>query len=637
MELLELILFLLVAIVASSLLDRIVRGVSLPLVQIALGAVIAFALPISLTDGIDFELLFILFIAPLHFNESRHVDSSELWRNRFGIASLVTGLVLATMAAVGFSLHALLPAIPLAACLAVGAAMGSSDATAITALSREFRFGKRHESLLAGEALLNDVTGTVGFSCAIGVAVSGSFSLAHAGEEFALDLFGGMAAGLVLGFAFWLLLLAVRKFGLESPTVHVVLELLAPFVIYLACEQLHLGGVIAVVMAGMLISLLPQKRTAATARLRMQSASVWKTLEFVLNGTIFVVLGMQLPRVLTSALGGGLFDAAAFVGIVVAVTLVLEAVRFLWILGMDMVDARCRGISVRKCLRRISLKSTLAMTFAGPKGGVTLALILTIPYVVASGDAFPYRSELLSLASGVILCTLLLANFALRLLAPRKAHEKRSKPYVDAEIVLLERVIASIQADSHLTGSVKGDPAAPGAGERPASEGAKAPAQQAEAGGPQGAPGASAACPEDPRRPSARGGAPLPEEVDEPATAIVMKRYADRLAELAPHASPEVAARARRLAARVEELYDASDAIAQALADIEEDDSTDAEGITAHMMALSMVREAVVDIQDQALSRELEYIKEMRRAGELSPAHARDLRNDVYVQQMVEE
>ena len=245
-------------------------------------------------------------------------------------------------------------------------------------------------------------------------------------------------------------------------------------------------------------------------------------------------------------------------------------------------------------------------------------LILTIPFSVASGDAFPYRAELLSLASGVILCTLLLANFALRLFAPRKAHEKRSKPYVDAEIVLLERVIASIHADSRFTGSVKVDP------------------DEAHEG--DGAPADPAAALEAPLQLTRHDDidALLPEEVDEPATAIVMKRYADRLVELIPYAGPEAAERARILAARIEELYQASDAIADALQDIEEDEETDADGITAHMMALNMVREAVIDIQDQALTRELECIKGMRRAGELSPAHARDLRNDVYVQQMVE-
>ncbi|HIS39633.1 MAG TPA: sodium:proton antiporter [Candidatus Aphodovivens avistercoris] len=605
MELLELILFLLVAIVASSLLDQIVRGVSLPLVQIALGAVIAFALPGALSEGIDFELLFILFLAPLHFNESRHVDSGALWRNRWGIASLVTGLVLATMAVVGGTLHALVPAIPLAACLALGAAMGSTDAMAVTQLAKEFRFGKRHEALLNGEALLNDVMGTVAFKCAIGVAASGAFSLTHAGEEFALELFGGMAAGAVLGVAFWLLLTGVRRFGLDNPTVHVVLELLAPFVIYLICEQLHLAGVIAVVMAGMALSLLPQKRTAATARLRMQAASVWKTFEFVMNGIIFVVLGMQLPRVLTLALDHGALGAAGIVAVVLAVAVALEAVRFLWIFGMDLVDAVRRGAGARSCFTRRGLKGTLAMAFAGPKGGITLALLLTMPAATAAGEAFPYRDELLSIASGVILCTLLLANFALRLLAPRKAHEKRSRAYVDAEIALLERVVASIQADSHLTGAVKGN------------------AGEAAADAREGAAGAAQAA-----------GVPLPQEVDEPATAIVMKRYADRIVELAPEASPEVAARGRVLAARCGELYESSDAIAEALADIEDDE---ADGITAHMMALGMVREAVIDIQDQALARELEFIKAMRRAGELSPEHARALRNDVYVQQMVGE
>lgn len=632
MELFELVLFLLIAILASSLLDQIVRGVSLPLVQIALGAVIAFAFPLSLTDGIDFELLFVLFIAPLHFNESRHVDSGELWRNRWGVFSLVTGLVLLTMAAFGGAMHALVPAIPLAACLALGAAMGSSDAAAVTQLTKEFRFGKRHEALLAGEALFNDVTGTVGFQCAIAVAVSGAFSLVHAGEEFALELLGGLAAGAVMGALFWLLLRGVRRLGLDNPTVHVVLELLAPFVVYLTCEQIHVGGLVAVVMAGMVHSLLPHERTASTARFRMQAQSVWKTLEFVLNGIIFVVLGMQLPRALTQAVGEGALGALQFVGVVVALTLVLEAVRFAWILGLDAVGAKRRGAPVRSCFTRQALKGTLAMAFAGPKGGVTLALVLTVPFATAAGDALGWRPELLSLASGVILCTLLLANFALRLLAPRKAHEKRTRSYVDAEVVLLERVIAFIQHDSAATGAVRDQDAPSVTGPLSLSD-----VEAALSRAKERAQGAASRLSEA-RLPD--GGVSvaelLPDEVDEPATAIVMKRYADRLRELAGGASPQAKARALELADRVDGLYDASDALAEALRSVEDDQGGDSDVLGAHMRAVGLVREAVVDIQDQALARELECIKGMRRAGELSPEHARELRNDVYVQQMVE-
>ena len=654
MELLELILFLLVAVVASSLLDQVLRGVSLPLVQILLGAVIAFVFPFSSDINIDAELLLILFIAPLHFNESRHVDSGELYRNRFGIASLVTGLVLVTMAAVGGTLHAIIPAIPLAAALAFGAAMGSTDAAAVTALAKDMKFGRRHEALLNGEALFNDVTGTVGFQCAIGVVVSGAFSLTHAGEEFAFDLFGGMVVGVALGFAFWGLVTLLRRFGLENPTVHVALELLAPFIIYLICEQapVHIGGVIAVVSAALTISLLPHRRTATSARQRLQAASVWKTIEFVLNGVIFVVLGMQLPRVLMPAVeGAGAADVWLLVGAVIAVVVVLEAVRFAWILGLDLVDARRRGRPLRTCFSRRNLKGTLGMTFAGPKGGVTLALMLTIPLTVAPGEAFPLRNEILFLTSGVILCTLLLANFAVRKLVPAKVHDKRRRGRSDAEIKLTMRVIESIQADAHFTGSVKGQAAFEAMG---VDASGNALAGNAQAGGlsdgmPEGEKDADR--PDDARAGGLLGdvaaagskagdtaagsaGDGLADEVDEPATAIVMHRYADRIRELLPNASPAVAAEGRAVVAHCDELYERADAIADALEHIDDDDEEET-GLPAHMIALQLVGDAVDDIQDQALARELEFIKEAVKAGELTADHARELRNDVYVQKLV--
>ena len=619
MELLELILFLLIAVVASSLLDQVLRGVSLPLVQILLGVIIALVLPLSGDLSIDAELLLILFIAPLHFNESRHVDSGELYRNRFGIASLVTGLVLLTMVAVGGALHALIPAVPLAAALAFGAAMGSTDAAAVTSLAKDMKFGRRHEALLNGEALFNDVTGTVGFQCAIAVVVSGSFSLAHAGEEFAIELFGGMLLGAVLGVAFWGVVSLLRRFGLENPTVHVVIELLAPFIVYLVCEQIHAAGVIGVVAAGMTISLLPHKRTASTAKQRLQASGVWKTLEFVLNGVIFVVLGMQLPHVLQPALETSSVDAGLLIAAVVALTAVLEIVRFVWILGLDLVEARRRGRPLRVCFSRRNLKGTLGMAFAGPKGGVTLALMLTMPLTVASGEAFPLRTELLFLTSGVILCTMLLANFAVRKLVPHKPHEKRTKAYADAEINLLMRVIASIQADAHFTGAVTRGAAADAA---PAGSGAGAASGELRASAEAVAAGGTSAAPL------------LPEEVDEPATAIVMHRYADRVRDLLPHASSEVAAQARAVVARCDELYEQADAVAEALDAIDDADEEEA-GLPAHVLALKLVGEAVDDIQDQALARELEYIKAAHRAGDLSAEHARELRNDVYVQKLV--
>ena len=214
--------------------------------QIALGAALALAVPTPLEWGIDPELLLILFIAPLHFNESRHVDSGALWKNRWGIASLSVGLVFAIVAACGATLHALLPAVPLAAACALGGAMGSTDAVAVTALTHDRRFGRRHEALLKGEALFNDVTGTVVFQCCSTILATDHSRFCTRARSSPLDLFGGFFGGLIMGLLCRGLCDAAPHGILDNPHAHVMLELLLPFVIYLAAKSLHIGAVIAV-------------------------------------------------------------------------------------------------------------------------------------------------------------------------------------------------------------------------------------------------------------------------------------------------------------------------------------------------------------------------------------------------------
>lgn len=639
METFELILFLLTAVIASSILDKFLPPLSLPLVQIALGAVLALAVPTQLEWGIDPELLLILFIAPLHFNESRHVDSGALWKNRWGIASLSVGLVFAIVIACGATLHALLPAVPLAAACALGGAMGSTDAVAVTALTHDRRFGRRHEALLKGEALFNDVTGTVVFQCCLTLLATGSFSLLHAGEEFALDLFGGFFGGLVMGLLAWGLLQVLRRTGLDNPTLHVMLELLLPFVIYLAAKSLHIGAVIAVVASGLMLSLLPQRHTAATARTKLQAQSVWTTLEFVLNGIIFVVLGMQLPRLMEPAAEGSLGDPATLLGVVVVLTLVLEAVRFAWLLAMDIRAAVAQGKGARSCFAPEALRGMLAMALAGAKGGITLSLMLTLTAGAALSAAG--RATLVSIASGMIVLTLVLADFAVPALAPSKYSARRTRARVDAEIDLMLDVIASVEADASFTGAVKD------------ASGSAEDSREAEAG--DAANGGNSA--------SGEGAPPL---IDEPATVIVMHRYAEILEELAPAASPVAAARARAEVARVGSLYDQLDDIARRAAQWDEsedgveeeapDDRTvrprrsrrerlnadrpgargpAAPSLSDQFRQMRETHDAVEEVQAQALVRELQLIKAMVADGSIDAAHAKDLRNDVYIQQLV--
>jgi len=349
-----------------------------------------------------------------------------------------------------------------------------------------------------------------------------------------------------------------------------------------------------VVMAGMVISFLPHRHTPQTARQRMQAKGVWDTLGFILNGIIFVLLGMQLPRFIAPAADGGFGDPLLMFGVVIALTLVLELLRFAWIAGMDLVHCLRRRQPVASILDAEHVRSALATAFAGPKGGITLSLMLTVPAVLPASGALPVHDMLASVASGVILCTLLLANFAVPALVPHKAASRRTKRQVDAEARLLMRVIESIGADAHQTGSVTGD--------------------------------------------ASRQMAAVNDDVDEPATAIVMKRYADQLADVAKHASADVAARAREVIAQCDARYERIEEIDGELREsgfyAGDGDDGDSSALTAHLRALRDIYDAVEDVQAQALSRELEYVKAMAHDGEIDPKHAKELRNDVYIQQL---
>ncbi|MCB7036829.1 Na+/H+ antiporter [Eggerthella sinensis] len=439
MEMFELVLLLLGAVLVSTVLDQMMPRVSLPLVQIALGVVIIVLVGVPVQVDIDPELFLVLFIAPLLFDESRHASKRALWDNKGAILSLAVGLVLVTVLVVGFVLNWLEPTIPLAAAFALGAALGPTDAVAVTALGKDIRLSKRQNTLLSGEALINDASGVVSFQFAIAAAVTGAFSLAEAASTFAVSFFGGILLGLALGLVAAVALRLIRKQGFESVTVHVVFEVFTPFLVFLVAEHVGVSGILAVVAAGLLITLLPKESTPASARLKLASDSVWETLVFVINGVVFVLLGMQLPRAIMPTWNGPA-DALNLVGLVLLITLLVEGVRFVWVLGMETFARKGK-------LAKGAVRDALVTTLAGPKGAVTLSIAFTVPFSLADGSLFPNRDMLIFLASGVILCTLLLANFVVPLLAPKADEEDDDAVVQAANIAILERVVLQLKAE----------------------------------------------------------------------------------------------------------------------------------------------------------------------------------------------
>ncbi len=442
MEMLEFVLLLLAAVLVSAVLDQMMPRVSLPLVQIAIGAIVILLVGTPVDVAIDPELFLVLFIAPLLFDESRHASKRGLWDNKGSIVSLAIGLVIVTVLVVGFVLNWIEPSIPLAAAFALGAALGPTDAVAVTALGKDIRLTGRQKSLLSGEALINDASGVVSFQFAIAAAVTGAFSLVDAAQSFAISFFGGIAIGLIAGFLALLAMKAIRGYGYESITVHVVFEVFTPFIVFLAAEHFGTSGILAVVAAGLLITLLPQKPTPVAARLKIASNSVWETLVFVINGVVFVMLGMQLPKAIMPSWRSDEVSSLLLCGLVLLVTALVVGVRFIWVLVMERCDSSAKRHTGKQLVR-----DALVTTLSGPKGAVTLSIIMTIPFTLSTGEAFPQRDTLIFLASGVILCTLLLANFVVPVLAPKEdSPDETDEQDVNAVTIdILKRVIRQLR------------------------------------------------------------------------------------------------------------------------------------------------------------------------------------------------
>ena len=445
MELFELILILLACVMASSVIDQFIRHLSLPLLQIGVGLIIALILPRLATVHIEAELFLMLFIAPLLYRDSREVSIWSLWNYRWSILSMAIALVIASVLAAGFILHLIVPSIPLAAAFACAAALGPTDAAAVASMSSTVNLTDRQSILLSGEALINDASGVVSFQFAIAAAVTGVFSAGAALAQFAILFFGGIIVGAICGYILKLIIRLLRQRGFLNVTTHVILEVFTPFVLFLFAEELHVSGILAVVAAGLVMQEPSLNiKSAQLARQEMVANSFWEVIIFLINGILFVMLGMQLPKVMEAGNMEGL-SPAIVIGAVLAITLVIIAIRFLWVSGLELVHRDPETGERGSAHFAATVLRSLVTTIAGPKGAVTLSIIMTIPLTMEDGTPFAQRDLIIFITSGVILCTLLLANFVLPLLAPIEHDENEAAELARARTRVLEKTVREIR------------------------------------------------------------------------------------------------------------------------------------------------------------------------------------------------
>ena len=436
-----LILCILGAVLLSSFLSRFLPRISTPLVQIVLG-LIASQMPFFPDVQLDPELFLVLFIAPLLYLEAHEINKSQLLKSLKLSLSLAIGLAIFTMVVVGFSLHTLWPMFPLTAALALGAALGPTDAVAVSSLSHEATLTQRQIGVLKGESLFNDASGIVGFQFAIAAAVTGQFRVGEAAWEFLITFFGGAVFGCIVGVLANWVFESSRQLGWETTTTRILMELFLPFLLYLGAEAVHVSGILSVVAAGLVIRFDRTGIGPNVARTNIVASSVWSVLSFSLNGAVFILLGMLLPGAMRASWDNPMVSNYTLLAVILCVSTLIVGLRFLWVSGMLRL-ARAQDSHKRRRMTPERWRSAAVMTFGGAKGTITLSLMFTIPYTIADGEWFPMRDELIFIAGGVIIVTLLLSNFLLPVIAPNKAKDV-PRETTEASIEVLRRTVEEL-------------------------------------------------------------------------------------------------------------------------------------------------------------------------------------------------
>ncbi|WP_025784018.1 Na+/H+ antiporter [Sporosarcina sp. D27] len=412
MEIFEIILLMLSAVFLSNVLNRFLPTIAIPLIQVALGIVLAIPLTNHSLE-LSPELFLLLFIAPILFNDGVNVDKKAIWRERKSILSLSIGLVFVTVGLLGGFIHLLLPSLPLAAAFALAAALAPTDAVAVSALAEKVKVPHKIMHTLEGESLINDASGLVSFQFAVAALMTGTFSLFQASTTFIVISIGGIILGAVLSFLEIALMRRLRELGIENSTSFILMEVLLPFLIFVIAEKVGVNGILAVVSGGIVHSLSYKKLNVEVAQLNLLSKNTWSVISFSLNGIVFVLLGTQLPSILQTILNDQHLEIITLLGYIAAITIALLGLRFLWILLFNNFQKAPELVSKRR------ISDTLLYTVSGVRGTITLVSVLSLPLFLSDGTPFNGRDLLLFIAAGVILLTLLLANFTLHLFAPK--------------------------------------------------------------------------------------------------------------------------------------------------------------------------------------------------------------------------
>ncbi|MVN77473.1 Na+/H+ antiporter [Hymenobacter sp. HMF4947] len=426
----ELLVFILVIVTAlARLADRVRLPYPILLVLAGMGLGMVPGLPPVVLAP---DLVFFVFLPPLLYASAWNTSWPDFKAARRPIVLLALGCVLFSTTLVAVVAHFLLPGFGWATAFVLGAIVSPPDAVAAAAATAGLALPKRVTTILEGESLVNDATGLIAYRYAVAAVLTGQFGLWQAGAQLVWVAVAGIAIGLAVGGALY----QVHRSSTHNTVVDSSLTLLTPYLAYLLAEEAHVSSVLAVVAAGLFLSRRSARLFAPAGRLQVYA--VWNTVTFLLNGIVFILIGLQLPTLLAGLGNTSYWALAGYAGLI---SLAVVVSRLLWVYPATYLPYwLSRRIRARE--PHPPLATVTVVAWAGMRGVVSLAAALSLPLLLPSGAAFPQRSLILLLTFAVIFVTLVGQGLSLKPLINGlhlKADDSAAQEELDLRVLLATR------------------------------------------------------------------------------------------------------------------------------------------------------------------------------------------------------
>lgn len=356
--------------------------------------------PITLSP----DVVFLIFLPPVLYAAAWSTSWADFKANKRPITLLAIGCVIFTTCSVALIAHYFIPGLGLAEAFVLGAIISPPDAVAAAASTKGLSVPKRIVTILEGESLVNDATGLIAYRYAVAAVITGTFSLWEASYKFVIVAAGGIALGLAIGYLFkW-----IHKITPDNPTTDTTLTFIAPYIAYLFAESIHISGVLAVVTCGLYLSWNSSEVFSQQGRL--QANGTWNTVIFVLNGIIFILIGLQLPGIYENINNDIAIEDLLKYGAIVSAAVIIG--RIIWVYPgtyLPRISKKVRISEPRPSIRLVSI-----VAWAGMRGVVSLAAALALPLMITSTQPFPNRNLIIFLTFCVIFSTLVIQGLTLR-------------------------------------------------------------------------------------------------------------------------------------------------------------------------------------------------------------------------------